>query len=91
MLFHFFLCYLLLINAAAFLLMLIDKYKAVKNLWRIPESTLMLSAALVGSAGALLGMYTARHKIRKPKFYVGIPLILIGESALTLFLILQFA
>ena len=56
--------YLLIINALAFLLMLLDKYKARKNLWRIPEATLMGAAALGGSIGALLGMYTVRHKTR---------------------------
>ena len=83
--------YLLLINALTFLLMLIDKWKAKKNLWRIPEATLMLTAALGGSIGALIGMYTVRHKTRKPKFYIGIPLILILQFSLSLFLILKFA
>ena len=69
--------YLLIINAAAFLLMLIDKQKAKKNRWRIPESTLMLSAALGGSIGALAGMYTFRHKTKHLKFTLGIPAILI--------------
>lgn len=68
--------YLLLVNAAAFVLMLVDKYKAKRNLWRIPEATLMMSAAIGGSAGALLGMYTFRHKTRHPKFTIGIPVIL---------------
>ena len=85
------LVYLLIINAAAFLLMLIDKYKATKNLWRIPEATLMGSAALGGSIGALLGMYAVRHKVRKPKFYIGIPLILLLQCGLALFLILKLA
>ena len=84
-------CYLVLINALAFLLMLIDKWKARKNLWRIPESTLMMSAALGGSIGALAGMYAVRHKTRKPKFYAGIPLILLVQLSLALFLILKFA
>ena len=70
------LLYLLLINAAAFLLMLVDKFKARKNLWRIPERTLMLSAALGGSIGALAGMYAVRHKTQHKKFTIGIPLIL---------------
>ena len=48
--------YLLIINALAFLLMLLDKYKARKNLWRIPEATLMGAAALGGRIGALRGM-----------------------------------
>ena len=51
---NFFLLYLLLINAAAFLLMLADKVKARKNRWRIPERTLIGSALLGGSIGALL-------------------------------------
>ena len=72
----FFLGYLFLINALAFLLMLADKRKAQKKLWRIPEATLMTTAAMGGSIGALAGMYTFRHKTRKPKFYIGIPVIL---------------
>ena len=70
------LLYLLLINAVGFLLMLVDKRKAQKKKWRIPEATLMGIAALGGSAGSLLGMYTVRHKTRHPKFTLGIPLIL---------------
>ena len=65
--------YLLIINAIAFALMLIDKYKARKNLWRIPEATLMAAALLGGSIGALIGMYTVRHKTRHAKFSIGIP------------------
>lgn len=68
--------YLLIINALAFLLMLLDKYKARKNLWRIPEATLMGVAALGGSIGALAGMYLVRHKTQHPKFTLGIPLLL---------------
>lgn len=74
------LVYLLLINAAGFLLMLVDKYKAKKNLWRIPEATLMTVAALGGSVGSLLGMYTFRHKTLHLKFTLGIPLILAAQS-----------
>ena len=71
--------YLALINAAAFALMLADKHRARKKKWRIPESTLMASALLGGSLGALAGMYTARHKTRHPKFTIGIPLILAAQ------------
>ena len=70
------LLYLLIINAAGFVLMLADKYKAKKNLWRIPEATLMGVAALGSSVGSLLGMYTVRHKTKHPKFTIGIPVIL---------------
>lgn len=70
------LLYFLIINAAGFLLMLVDKIKAKKNLWRIPEATLMGVAALGGSIGSLIGMYTVRHKTKHLKFTLGIPLIL---------------
>ena len=68
--------YLLIINALALLLMLIDKVKAKKKAWRIPEATLLTVAALGGSIGALAGMYTVRHKTQHLKFTLGIPLIL---------------
>lgn len=69
--------YLLLINALAFALMLTDKWKAVKHRWRIPERTLLLTAALGGSVGALAGMYLARHKTRHFWFRFGIPAMLV--------------
>ena len=70
------LIYLLIINAAGFILMLADKIKAKKHLWRIPEATLFLTAILGGSAGCLLGMYAFRHKTKHRKFTLGMPLIL---------------
>lgn len=76
------LLYLLIINALGFALMLADKYKARKNLWRIPESTLMLIAALGGSVGSLFGMYTVRHKTKHRKFTLGIPAILLAQIIL---------
>ena len=72
-------CYLLIINAAGFLLMLADKWKAKKNRWRIRESTLLLVAALGGSLGSLAGMYLFRHKTLHLKFTLGIPLILAAQ------------
>lgn len=83
------LLYLLIINAIGFVLMLVDKHKARKNLWRIPEATLMSAAALGGSIGCLIGMYTVRHKTRHLKFTLGIPLILAAQIALALFLLLK--
>ena len=87
---NYFLLYLLLINAAAFLLMLADKIRARKKRWRIPERTLIGSALLGGSIGALLGMYTFRHKTRHLKFTLGVPAILIAQIALAVFLIMKF-
>ena len=71
--------YLLIINAAGFLLMLVDKWKAKKNRWRIRESTLLIVAALGGSIGSLAGMYLFRHKTQHLKFTLGIPLILAAQ------------
>lgn len=84
------LAYLLIVNAAAFLLMLIDKVKAKKNRWRIRESTLMLWAAIGGSIGALAGMYTFRHKTRHRKFTIGIPAILALQIAAAVYFLYKF-
>ena len=84
------LAYLLIVNAVAFLLMLIDKIKAKKNLWRIKESTLMLWAAIGGSIGALAGMYTFRHKTLHRKFTIGIPAILVLQIADVVYILYKF-
>ena len=68
--------YLIIINAAGFLFMLIDKHRAQENMWRIPERTLMTVALMGGSFGTLLGMKLFRHKTKKDKFRIGIPMIL---------------
>ena len=68
--------YLVLVNAAAFILMLLDKQKARRSAWRISEATLWGVAVIGGSIGAILGMYLFRHKTRHLKFTLGLPLIL---------------
>ncbi len=80
------LIYLLIINALGFLLMRLDKQKARKKKWRIPEATLMGIAAIGGSIGSLLGMHIFRHKTKHPKFTVGIPLILVVQLAALVYL-----
>ena len=80
--------YLLLINAAAFLLMLIDKQKAIHHQWLIQEKTLFLSAILGGSIGSILGMQIFRHKTRHPQFTIGMPVILALQIVLAVILIL---
>lgn len=77
--------YLVTINAAGFLIMLADKEKAKKHLWRIPEATLLTVAALGGSIGSLAGMIVFHHKTKKPKFYIGIPAILVLQILLCVF------
>lgn len=69
--------YLIIINIVGFLSMGIDKYKAIKDEWRIPEKTLFIIAILGGALGSWLGMYSFRHKTKHWYFVVGMPLILI--------------
>lgn len=73
----YFVIYLIIVNAIAFLLMLADKRKAKKKQWRIPEKVLFGSAIIGGSIGAILGMYTFRHKTKHTSFVVGMPIILV--------------
>ena len=68
--------YLAIVNALSFLLMLIDKVKAKKKLWRIPERTLLGLCAIGGSLGGLMGMKLFRHKTLHPQFAIGIPVML---------------
>jgi uncharacterized membrane protein YsdA (DUF1294 family) len=70
----------IIINLFVLLLYGLDKWKAIHRKWRIPERVLIL-AAVPGAPGALLGMLLFRHKIRKPKFYLGVPAILLLEIA----------
>ena len=73
------LIYLAAINLIAFLAMYIDKKRAKWGKWRIKESTLFLLVLLGGSIGGIAGMYTFRHKTKKPRFVIGFPAILIIE------------
>ena len=82
--------YLLGINLIGFLAMGIDKLKAKKDWWRIPEGTLMMMCLLGGGIGTIAGMYTFRHKTKKLKFTVGMPTILISEVALVIYLLIKF-
>lgn len=75
--------YLIATSIVSFLLFGIDKLKAKKHHWRIPESVLLISAAIGGSIGALLGMYLFRHKTQHKKFTIGIPVILILQVVLS--------
>ena len=82
--------YFLIINLIGFLSMGIDKLKAKKDWWRIPEGTLLMIAILGGGIGSILGMYTFRHKTKKMKFTVGMPTILISEIALIFYCFIKF-
>lgn len=78
--------YLVLINLAAFLLMGIDKFRARRELWRIPEKVLFGSALLGGSIGAIAGMFFFRHKTRHLSFRLGLPVILLLQIVLYVWL-----
>ena len=84
------LVYLLIVNAAGFLLMLVDKIKARKNLWRIPEATLITVAAIGGSIGAIAGMNLFRHKTKHAKFYIGLPVILTLQIVAVICIVFYF-
>ena len=71
--------YLVVINLITFLVMWLDKRKAKKGRWRIPENTLLLFVLLGGGIGGIVGMYVFHHKTQKAKFVIGFPVILICE------------
>lgn len=73
------LLYLLAINVFGFFIMWLDKRKAKKGAWRIPEKTLFIVTALGGGIGTIAGMYTFRHKTQKINFVIGFPFITILE------------
>lgn len=76
--------YLAFINIASLTAMGIDKYRACRHRWRIPERNLFFMAALGGSLGALLGMWIFRHKTRSRLFSVGLPVMLSAHLLLLL-------
>ena len=78
--------YLLAINVVTFIVYGIDKYKAKKAKWRIPETMLLLLAVLGGSIGAWMGMKVWHHKTMHKKFKYGIPAILLIQIALMTYL-----
>lgn len=79
--------YVIFVNLLGFALMGIDKRKAVKHLWRIPEAVLFIVAVIGGSIGCIFGMQIFRHKTRYWNFVYGIPAILILQVVLILLLL----
>ena len=78
--------YLIVVNIAGFFIMGIDKHKAKKNAWRIPEKHLFLVSLIGGSLGTWGGMYAFRHKTKHWYFVVGMPLIVVFHIAIAFFL-----
>ena len=82
---------LLTLNLLTFIIYGIDKFKAKKAKWRIPESTLLLLAVIGGSIGAWLGLQVWRHKTQHKKFYIGIPMILTMQVIATIYILTLIA
>ena len=81
------LIYLVIINLAGFIIMLIDKSRAKHNEWRIPEKKLIGISIIGGSIGMLLGMHVFRHKTKHTKFTIGVPVILIIQIIAAMYFI----
>ena len=75
----YFLFYLVLINLIGFFAFWVDKRKAQKGKWRIPEKRLFLFAFLGGGIGCSIGMKVFRHKTKHLSFVIGIPAIMVVE------------
>jgi len=73
--------YLVGISAAAWWMTVLDKRRAKKHRWRVPEATLLWIAAAGGSVAMLLTMRCIRHKTAKKKFMWGIPAIMVLQAA----------
>ena len=82
--------YLAIINIIGFLAMWLDKRKAKKGVWRISEQTLFYITLLGGGFGTIAGMYMFRHKTKKLRFTIGLPVILVSEIVLFGYLIFKY-
>lgn len=83
---HIALIYLAVINVVTFFVYGIDKWKAKRSKWRVSETALLGLAVIGGSIGAWLGMKTWHHKTLHRKFRYGVPLIIIVQIALLIFI-----
>ena len=81
--------YFIVINIIGFFIMWLDKRKAIKGSWRIPEKTLFTITALGGGIGTIAGMYTFRHKTQKIQFVIGFPVITILEIMTIIYFVLK--
>ena len=82
--------YLIVINIVTWIAFGLDKWKAKSGKWRIPERTLLLLALAGGSLGALAGMIMFRHKTRKPKFFISVPVMFVVHCVIVTVLLIGF-
>lgn len=80
--------YLIVINILGIFIMWLDKRKAIKGRWRIPEKTLFIITAIGGGIGTTAGMFIFRHKTKKLNFLIGLPFITILEIVLGIYYLL---
>lgn len=81
--------YFIVINLIGFFIMWLDKRKAIKGAWRIPEKTLFIITALGGGIGTIAGMYIFRHKTQKIGFVIGFPFITILEIVTIIYFLIK--
>ena len=81
--------YLIIMNIVGIIVMGVDKHKAKVRAWRIPENTLFMVSILGGSAGTWAGMYIFRHKTKHWYFVIGMPLILIIQIAIGVYIFMK--
>lgn len=81
--------YFIVMNLIGFFIMWLDKRKAKKGAWRIPEKTLFIITALGGGIGTTAGMYVFRHKTQKIQFVIGLPFITILEIITVIYFALK--
>ncbi len=82
--------YVLIINILGFLAMYVDKRKAIKGKWRISEHALFVLTLLGGGIGTISGMYLFRHKTKKLKFTIGLPVILLSEIFIIIYFCIKY-
>ena len=83
----YFILYLLIINLLAFITFALDKRKAMKKDFRVPEATLLFLSLLGGGLGGLMAMVIFKHKLSKKLFYIGLPVIIISNIIIELMII----
>ena len=81
--------YLIVINIVTWIAFGLNKWKAKSGKWRIPERTLLLLALAGGSLGALAGMIMFRHKTRKAKFFISVPVMFVVHCVIVTVLVLK--
>lgn len=83
--------YIIVVNIFTIILMRIDKQKAIKNQFRIPERTFFLLSILGGAVGTYIGMKAYRHKTKHGKFTIGIPILIIWNLVAFVYVLLNMS